>query len=361
MPPGGRGPAPRGGALPRRGPDPLTSGGPRAPESPGRLRLRTLPSRVFLLTDKTQLVDCDLSLLLELSERRFRGGCPPCTQCGTVHPVCRDRDQEGGAKGEIIRESGNQNIFLHIVALSNSKKIWEFIENFKQEKKLNILTTVSLGGMLVQTLNPNDLSEKGRHLMELWSVHKTKRTLLFPSVLTIETPCSRRPVGKRAAACSRPWGPGEVTLEENTSRSQDTLRGQTHSSKTADPGGGSLSVRAASASARPSRRWKETRVQHAEGRGAVQGISLPGDGLGWVPMSQGPEGTGPNTLAGSGGQHFPPRPRGDPSGPNKKVWKPSSLAECCFEGEREQFPITVLCVTSGTGIKRRPAIHSLFT
>ncbi|XP_053755850.1 uncharacterized protein LOC109265992 [Panthera pardus] len=28
--------------------------------------------------------------------------------------------------------------------------------------------------MLVQTLNPNDLSEKGRHLMELWSVHKTK-------------------------------------------------------------------------------------------------------------------------------------------------------------------------------------------
>lgn len=43
---------------------------------------------------------------------------------------------------------------------------------------------------------------------------------MFPSVLTIETPRSRRPVGKRAAACSRPWGPGEVTLGEEPVCSQ---------------------------------------------------------------------------------------------------------------------------------------------
>ncbi|XP_047706423.1 dehydrogenase/reductase SDR family member 12 [Prionailurus viverrinus] len=43
-----------------------------------------------------------------------------------------------------------------------------------EEEHESRATTVSSGGMLVQTLNPNDLSEKGRHLMELWSVHKTK-------------------------------------------------------------------------------------------------------------------------------------------------------------------------------------------
>ncbi|GAB5566314.1 dehydrogenase/reductase SDR family member 12 [Prionailurus iriomotensis] len=67
---------------------------------------------------------------------------------GTVHPVCRDRDQEGGAKGEIIRESGNQNIFLHIMALSNSKKIWEFIENFKQEKKLILGVCILMSALI---------------------------------------------------------------------------------------------------------------------------------------------------------------------------------------------------------------------
>ncbi|KAM5275984.1 LOW QUALITY PROTEIN: dehydrogenase/reductase SDR family member 12 [Hipposideros larvatus] len=69
-------------------------------------------------------------------------------QGGTVHLVCRD-DQAEGAKGEIIRESGNQNIFLHIVDLSDPKKIWKFIENFKKEHKLRVL--INNAGCMVNT------------------------------------------------------------------------------------------------------------------------------------------------------------------------------------------------------------------
>ncbi|XP_060050860.1 dehydrogenase/reductase SDR family member 12 isoform X2 [Erinaceus europaeus] len=127
---------------------------------------------------------------------------------GTVHLVCRDQERAEGAKAEIIRESGNQNIFLHIVDLSDPKKIWKFAEDFKQEHKLNVLVnnagcmvnkreltedrleknfatntlgvyiltialipvlekehdprviTVSSGGMLVQKLNINDLQSE---------------------------------------------------------------------------------------------------------------------------------------------------------------------------------------------------------
>ncbi|XP_052506110.1 dehydrogenase/reductase SDR family member 12 isoform X2 [Budorcas taxicolor] len=79
---------------------------------------------------------------------------------GTVHLVCRDHSRAEGARAEIIEESGNQNIFLHIVDLSVPKSIWKFVENFKQEHTLNVLITVSSGGMLVQKLNTDDLQSE---------------------------------------------------------------------------------------------------------------------------------------------------------------------------------------------------------
>lgn len=93
---------------------------------------------------------------------------------------------------------------------------------------------------------------------------------------------------------------------------------------------------------------RRPRVSHAERRGALQVIELPADGLVRVPVCQGLE--GPNTLSGSCEQHFPPRPRGDPSGPNKNAWNLSSLDKRCFERDRENLPITVLC----TGISGQP-------
>uniref|UniRef100_A0A8B9QST5 Dehydrogenase/reductase SDR family member 12 n=1 Tax=Anas platyrhynchos TaxID=8839 RepID=A0A8B9QST5_ANAPL len=115
---------------------------------------------------------------------------------GTVHLVCRNKERAEDAKGEIVTETGNQNVFLHIVDISNPKEIWKFAEQFKNEHKLNVLInnagcmvnnreltedgleknfatntlgewwrlkadarviTVSSGGMLVQKLNISDL------------------------------------------------------------------------------------------------------------------------------------------------------------------------------------------------------------
>uniref|UniRef100_A0A3Q2PRT7 Dehydrogenase/reductase SDR family member 12-like n=1 Tax=Fundulus heteroclitus TaxID=8078 RepID=A0A3Q2PRT7_FUNHE len=131
---------------------------------------------------------------------------------GTVHMVCRNKDRAEVAKSEIVSESGNAEVYIHVVDMSQTHKVWEFAEAFKKEypslnvlinnagcmmskRELNaeglemnfatntmgvyILTqtlipllqksrdprviTVSSGGMLVQKLQVDDLqSEKGR-------------------------------------------------------------------------------------------------------------------------------------------------------------------------------------------------------
>uniref|UniRef100_A0A2K5D3C3 Dehydrogenase/reductase 12 n=1 Tax=Aotus nancymaae TaxID=37293 RepID=A0A2K5D3C3_AOTNA len=77
-------------------------------------------------------------------------------QGGTVHLVCRDQARAEDARSEIIRESGNQNIFLHIVDLSDPKQIWKFVEKFKQEHKLNVL--INNAGCMI---NKRELTEDG--------------------------------------------------------------------------------------------------------------------------------------------------------------------------------------------------------
>ncbi|XP_054978238.1 dehydrogenase/reductase SDR family member 12 isoform X8 [Sorex araneus] len=75
---------------------------------------------------------------------------------GTVHLVCRDAARSEAAQTEILRESGNQNIFLHIVDLSDPKEIWKFVENFKQEHTLNVL--INNAGCMV---NKREITEDG--------------------------------------------------------------------------------------------------------------------------------------------------------------------------------------------------------
>ncbi|KAM8784450.1 LOW QUALITY PROTEIN: dehydrogenase/reductase SDR family member 12 [Rhynchonycteris naso] len=114
----------------------------------------------------------------------------------------------------------SETIFLHIVDLFDPKKIWKFVENFKQKHKLNVLINntgcmvkrelpeengheknfatntlgkymqfssglipvlekeydprvVISGGRLVQKLNTSD-RQKRMPLVDLWSMHKTK-------------------------------------------------------------------------------------------------------------------------------------------------------------------------------------------
>uniref|UniRef100_A0A2K5IZS9 Dehydrogenase/reductase 12 n=1 Tax=Colobus angolensis palliatus TaxID=336983 RepID=A0A2K5IZS9_COLAP len=55
-----------------------------------------------------------------------------------------------------LEETAALNIFLHIVDLSDPKKIWKFVENFKQEHKLHVL--INNAGCMV---NKRELTEDG--------------------------------------------------------------------------------------------------------------------------------------------------------------------------------------------------------
>uniref|UniRef100_A0A674MZR2 Si:ch211-165b10.3 n=1 Tax=Takifugu rubripes TaxID=31033 RepID=A0A674MZR2_TAKRU len=113
---------------------------------------------------------------------------------GTVHMVCRNKDRAEAAREVIVNESGNTEVYVHIVDMEETRQVWEFAEAFKQQHRtLNVLinnagcmvhkretnaegleknfATNTMGeaslfsyrcGMLVQKLRADDLqSEKG--------------------------------------------------------------------------------------------------------------------------------------------------------------------------------------------------------
>ncbi|XP_064501863.1 dehydrogenase/reductase SDR family member 12 isoform X6 [Pseudopipra pipra] len=75
---------------------------------------------------------------------------------GTVHLVCRNKERAEVAQEEIVTETGNQNIFLHIVDVSNPKDVWKFAEKFRNEHRLNVL--INNAGCMV---NNRELTEDG--------------------------------------------------------------------------------------------------------------------------------------------------------------------------------------------------------
>ncbi|XP_070775122.1 dehydrogenase/reductase SDR family member 12-like [Enoplosus armatus] len=59
---------------------------------------------------------------------------------GTVHMVCRNKDKAEEARGDIVSESGNTEVYIHIVDMSETRKVWQFAEAFKKEyPSLNVL------------------------------------------------------------------------------------------------------------------------------------------------------------------------------------------------------------------------------
>ncbi|XP_077340352.1 dehydrogenase/reductase SDR family member 12 [Lithobates pipiens] len=75
---------------------------------------------------------------------------------GTVHLVCRNKDRAEEAQTEIITNSGNDRVFIHLLDMSDPKKIWEFAETFKTQNRLNVL--INNAGCMV---NKRELTEDG--------------------------------------------------------------------------------------------------------------------------------------------------------------------------------------------------------
>uniref|UniRef100_A0A667XRP3 Dehydrogenase/reductase SDR family member 12-like n=1 Tax=Myripristis murdjan TaxID=586833 RepID=A0A667XRP3_9TELE len=73
---------------------------------------------------------------------------------GTVHMVCRNKDKAEEARADIVRESGNTEIHVHILDMSETRKVWEFAEAFKREHfSLNVL--INNAGCMVNTREEN--------------------------------------------------------------------------------------------------------------------------------------------------------------------------------------------------------------
>ncbi|XP_028987558.1 dehydrogenase/reductase SDR family member 12-like [Betta splendens] len=59
---------------------------------------------------------------------------------GTVHMVCRNKDKAEEARADIVQQSGNTEIHVHIVDVSESQAVWAFADAFKtQYSSLNVL------------------------------------------------------------------------------------------------------------------------------------------------------------------------------------------------------------------------------
>lgn len=74
---------------------------------------------------------------------------------GTIHMVCRNPTTAEEAKNEIISESNNQNIHLHLLDMSKSQDVQDFSKNFvENNKELNVL--INNAGCMINTRETTD-------------------------------------------------------------------------------------------------------------------------------------------------------------------------------------------------------------
>ncbi|KAG7257053.1 hypothetical protein CRUP_002467 [Coryphaenoides rupestris] len=70
--------------------------------------------------------------------------------------VCRNKDRAAAAQNEIIEQSKNQDVHIHILDLSSPRKVWEFAQNFTQQNTVHVL--INNAGCMV---NQRELTEEG--------------------------------------------------------------------------------------------------------------------------------------------------------------------------------------------------------
>ncbi|XP_030236871.1 DHRS-12_like_SDR_c-like domain-containing protein [Gadus morhua] len=112
---------------------------------------------------------------------------------GTVHMVCRNKDKAEEARADIVKESGNKEIFVHILDLSETKKVWEFAESFKRKyKSLNVLIN-NAGCIMSQREENTEGLEKSfaSNVLGVYILTKSLITLLEksaePRVVTVSS------------------------------------------------------------------------------------------------------------------------------------------------------------------------------
>uniref|UniRef100_A0A668AN79 Dehydrogenase/reductase (SDR family) member 12 n=1 Tax=Myripristis murdjan TaxID=586833 RepID=A0A668AN79_9TELE len=104
---------------------------------------------------------------------------------GTVHMVCRNQGRAEAARDEIIEQSKNQNVHVHIVDMSSAKQVWEFAQNFSQNNSVNVLIN-NAGCMVTQRELTEEGLEKNFATNTLGTYILT--TALIPALKKVEDP-----------------------------------------------------------------------------------------------------------------------------------------------------------------------------
>ncbi|XP_068423148.1 dehydrogenase/reductase SDR family member 12 [Clinocottus analis] len=130
-----------------------------------------LSGRVFMITGANSGIG--KSAALELAARG-----------GTVHLVCRNESRAEAARQEIVEQSKNQNVHVHIVDMSNPRRVWEFAQSF-QSSTLHVLIN-NAGCMVNQRELTDDGLEKNFATNTLGTYVLT--TALIPALQRAEDP-----------------------------------------------------------------------------------------------------------------------------------------------------------------------------
>ncbi|TMS07350.1 Dehydrogenase/reductase SDR family member 12 [Larimichthys crocea] len=112
---------------------------------------------------------------------------------GTIHMVCRNKDKAEEARADIVKESGNKEVYVHILDLSETKKVWEFAEAFKRKyKALNVLINNAGAIMSQRDVNAEGLEKSfATNVLAIYILTKSLIPLLEksadPRVITVSS------------------------------------------------------------------------------------------------------------------------------------------------------------------------------
>ncbi|KAG5852360.1 hypothetical protein ANANG_G00061570 [Anguilla anguilla] len=82
--------------------------------------------------------------------------CEIAKRGGTVHLVCRNKERAEEARREIVEQSENENVHVHLLDMSYPRKVWEFAQSFQENHSLHVL--INNAGCMV---NQRELTEDG--------------------------------------------------------------------------------------------------------------------------------------------------------------------------------------------------------
>uniref|UniRef100_A0A8C7WRA0 Si:ch211-165b10.3 n=1 Tax=Oryzias sinensis TaxID=183150 RepID=A0A8C7WRA0_9TELE len=112
---------------------------------------------------------------------------------GTVHMLCRNKERAEEAQSDIISQSGNTEVYVHVVDMCQTRKVFEFVEAFKkQHASLHVL--INNAGCMVhkRELNSEGLEKNfATNTMGVYILTQTLVPLLQksrdPRVITVSS------------------------------------------------------------------------------------------------------------------------------------------------------------------------------